>query len=147
MFRGYWQRSESDKESFDGDWFRTGDKAIIDGEGFVYIVDRIKDLIIRGGENIACSSVEAALNEHPLVKEACVYGLPDKRLGEKVGATVSVLSPLPASELEEFLTDKIAKFEMPSYITQQQQLLPRGASGKIVKRLVKAEAIKNLDRV
>ena len=147
MFRGYWQRSESDKESFDGDWFRTGDKAIIDGEGFVYIVDRIKDLIILGGENIACSSVEAALNEHPLVKEACVYGLPDKRLGEKVGATVSVLSPLPASELEEFLTDKIAKFEMPSYITQQQQLLPRGASGKIVKRLVKAEAIKNLDRV
>ena len=147
MFRGYWERPESDKECFDGDWFRTGDKAIIDREGFVHIVDRIKDLIIRGGENIACSAIEAALNQHPLVKEACAYGLPDERLGEKVGATVSVLSPVATADLEEFLTGKLARFEMPSHIIQTQQPLPRGASGKIVKRLVKADAIKNLNQV
>ena len=147
MFRGYWERPESDKECFDGDWFRTGDKAIIDREGFVHIVDRIKDLIIRGGENIACSAIEAALNQHPLVKEACAYGLPDERLGEKVGATVLVLSPVATADLEEFLIGKLARFEMPSHIIQTQQPLPRGPSGKIVKRLIKADAIKNLNQV
>lgn len=147
MFRGYWQRPESDKASFDGNWFRTGDKAIIDGEGFVHIVDRIKDLIIRGGENIACSSVEAALNQHPLVKEACAYGIPNERLGEEVGATLCVASTVPTKKLKEFLTDKLARFEIPSYIIQQKQPLPRGASGKIVKRLLQAYAIENLNQV
>jgi long-chain acyl-CoA synthetase len=113
----------------------------------VHIVDRIKDLIIRGGENIACSSVEAALNQHPLVKEACAYGIPNERLGEEVGATLCVASTVPTKELKEFLTDKLARFEIPSYFIQQKQPLPRGASGKIVKRLVQANAIKNLNQV
>ena len=81
------------------------------------------------------------------MKEACAYGLPDERLGEKVGATVSVLSPFATVDLEEFLTGKLARFEMPSYIIQTQQPLPRGASGKIVKRLIKADAIKKLNQV
>jgi hypothetical protein len=89
LFQGYWNRPEANAQAFvDGDWFRTGDVAYFDDEGFVFIVDRIKDLIIRGGENIGCGQVEAALLMHPLVHEAAVYAVPDERLGEEVGATV-----------------------------------------------------------
>ena len=89
--REYWRRPDANAEEFvDGDWFRTGDVAYVDDEGFVFIVDRIKDLVIRGGENIGCGAVENALQEHPDVAEACVYGVPDDRLGEEVAATLYV---------------------------------------------------------
>jgi len=145
MFRGYWNRPESDIEVFDGDWFRTGDAAIIDEEGFMYIVDRIKDLVIRGGENIGCGAVEAALLEHPDVREACVYAMPDDRLGEEVGATLFVSSVIDEDSLRKFLIDKIAKFEIPRYIHQSPKPLPRIAAGKIAKRQLKAEAIDRLE--
>ena len=103
MFRGYWNRPDADIEAFDGDWFRTGDAAYLDEDGFLFIVDRIKDMVIRGGENIGCGRVEAALAEHPIVVEACVYSVPDERLGEEVGATVYVIDELTDSDLRQFL--------------------------------------------
>ena len=104
MFAGYWKRPEANAAAFvDGDWFRTGDVATIDDEGYLFIVDRIKDLIIRGGENIGCGHVEAALLMHPLVQEAAVYAVPDERLGEEVGATLYASEALDLDELREFL--------------------------------------------
>ena len=88
IIRGYWNRPDANAETFDGDWLRTGDVAYLDEDGFVFIVDRIKDLVIRGGENIGCGAVEAALLEYPDIVEASVYGVPDDRLGEEVGATI-----------------------------------------------------------
>ena len=85
IMRGYWNRPEANAQTFDGEWMRTGDVATIDEDGFMYIVDRIKELVIRGGENIGCGSVEAAILEHPDVLEASVYGVPDDRLGEELG--------------------------------------------------------------
>ena len=144
MFRGYWNKSNESLGCFDGDWFKTGDVAKIDPDGFVYIVDRIKDLIIRGGENISCSSIEYALLEHPKITEACVYSMPDERLGEIVGATVYAQSDLDISELTDFLSDKLAIFEIPEKITVSPTPLTRGASGKIIKRVAQEDAINNM---
>ena len=144
MFRGYWNRPDADIEAFDGDWFRTGDAALIDEDGFLFIVDRIKDMVIRGGENIGCGRVEAALVEHPIVLEACVYSVPDERLGEEVGATVYVSDELTDSDLREFLEDRLAHFEVPRYFEFRQTPLPRIASGKVAKRAIQAAARQKL---
>ena len=125
----------------DGAWFRTGDVAYFDDEGFVFIVDRIKDLIIRGGENIGCGQVEAALLMHPDVQEAAVYAVPDDRLGEEVGATVYGSTTLDVAALREFLTAHLARFELPRYITVADRPLPRTPSGKILKREIKLGAL------
>ncbi|MCC5888469.1 MAG: acyl--CoA ligase [Gammaproteobacteria bacterium] len=135
MFQGYWNRPEVNAEVFvDGDWFRTGDVAYLDAEGYLYIVDRIKDLIIRGGENIGCGQVEAALLMHPDVHEAAVYAVPDERLGEEVGATVYGSEDLDVDALRAFLHEHLARFEVPRYIQLSSAPLPRTASGKIFKR-------------
>ena len=144
MFRGYWDRPDANAEAFDGDWFHTGDTAIIDDDGFLYIVDRIKDLVNRGGENIGCGAVEAALVEHPGIREACVYAVPDERLGEEVGATLYVTEILDEAAVREFLSDRLAKFEIPRYFHQQLDPLPRIASGKIAKRQIRGEAADRL---
>ena len=141
VFRGYWNRPDANAETFvDGDWMRTGDVAYVDEEGFLFIVDRIKDLVIRGGENIGCGEVEAALLEHPAVHEASVYAVPDERLGEEVGATLYTDRQLSDHELTSFLSERLAKFKIPTYVWQQQQPLPRTASGKILKRELREQA-------
>ena len=122
----------------------TGDAAYLDEDGFLFIVDRIKDMVIRGGENIGCGRVEAALVEHPIVVEACVYSVPDERLGEEVGATVYVSDELTDSDLREFLEDRLAHFEVPRYFEFQQAPLPRIASGKVAKRAIQAAARQKL---
>jgi long-chain acyl-CoA synthetase len=144
MIRAYWNRPEATAEAFDGDWFRTGDAAIIDEEGFMYIVDRIKDLVNRGGEKIGCGAVEAALLEHPNVKEASVYAIPDDRLGEEVGATLYISDKIDESGLREFLSNELAQFEIPRYIHQTTEPLPRIAAGKIAKRQLRVEAVHRL---
>ena len=145
VFRGYWNRPEANEETFlPGGWMRTGDVAYLDDEGYLYIVDRIKDLVIRGGENIGCGEVEAALLEHPLVQEASVYAVPDKRLGEEVGTTLYVSSAITDDELSGFLQQRLAKFKVPRYVHQQQAPLPRTASGKILKRDLREDACKRL---
>ena len=144
MFRGYWNRPELNAEVFIGDWFRTGDVATIDEEGYVAIVDRIKDLIIRGGENIGCGQVEAALLALPGVHEAAVYAVPDDRLGEEVGATIHGDPDLNLDEVRASLEAHLAKFEIPRYLRLSPAPLPRTGSGKILKRQLRDEAIKDL---
>ncbi|MBM68036.1 MAG: long-chain fatty acid--CoA ligase [Haliea sp.] len=139
--RGYWNKPEATREAFVDGWFHTGDVACLDDEGFLYIVDRIKDIIIRGGENISCIEVEAALHRHPAVREAAVFGLPDVRLGETVGAVVTVRAgaALNAEQLQGFLREHLAAFKVPQRVWLQEQPLPRIASGKIFKRQLKAQ--------
>jgi len=144
VFAGYWNRPEATAQAFVGDWFRTGDVATLDDEGFLFIVDRIKDLIIRGGENIGCGQVEAALLLHPDVHEAAVYALPDERLGEEVGATVHGKPGLDPEALREFLALHLARFEIPRHIVVSAQPLPRTPSGKILKREIRQAAVQAL---
>ncbi len=145
MFRGYWNQPEVTATGhLDGDWFRTGDVAYLDADRYLYIVDRIKDLIIRGGENIGCGGVESALLLHPDVHEAAVYAVPDERLGEEVGATVYGSTELDVDELRAFLGQHLARFEVPRYITVATEPLPRTASGKILKRQLRDEAVPTL---
>lgn len=142
VFPGYWNRPDANARSFvDGDWFRTGDVAYIDEDGFLFIVDRIKDLIIRGGENIGCGQVEAALLMHPDVHEAAVYAVPDERMGEEVGATVHGAPGLDAESLRSFLAQHLARFEIPRYIRIAPGPLPRTPSGKILKRQIREDAL------
>ena len=140
VIRGYWNRADANAETFVDGWLKTGDVAYLDDEGFLYIVDRIKDLVIRGGENIGCGTVESALLEHPGVAEASVYGVPDERLGEEVGATVYVHQPVSEEELRGFLKTRLAAFEVPRYIRFASEPLPRTASGKILKRQLRDQA-------
>ena len=145
IVKGYYNNPKANASEFiDGDWFRTGDVAIIDEEGFVFIVDRIKDLVIRGGENIGCGAVEYALQEHPAVQEACVYGVPDERLGEEVATTVFVNAPVSEADLRAFLETRLAKFQIPRYFRFETEPLPRGATGKILKKDLRAQAAKEL---
>ena len=146
LFTGYWNRPEANAAAFDGDWFRTGDGATIDDDGFVFIVDRLKDLIIRGGENIGCGQVEAALLLHPDVLEAAVYAVPDGRLGEEVGATVYGTPALDVAALRVFLAAHLARFELPRYIQQASAPLPRTPSGKILKRQIRQLALAEIQR-
>ncbi len=142
LFREYWADPEATDASYaPGGWFRTGDVAYLDAEGYLYIVDRIKDMIIRGGENIGCGTVEAALLEHPQVLEAVAYAVPDDRLGEEVGATVHADPGLDLDELRGFLEQRLARYEVPRYLFAQDEPLPRTDSGKLFRRQIRDGAI------
>jgi long-chain acyl-CoA synthetase len=139
--RGYWNKPEATARAFKGEWFHSGDVGYMDEDGFLYIVDRIKEIIIRGGENISCIEVEAAIHLHDAVDEVAVFGLPDERLGEVVGAAVVVHEGMELSDLElrEYLAEHLAAFKIPQYIWVLREKLPRIASGKIFKRQLKAD--------
>jgi acyl-CoA synthetase (AMP-forming)/AMP-acid ligase II len=132
---GYWKNDEATKECMNGDgWFRTGDLGKFEGP-FLYIVDRVKDMVIRGGENIACPEVEAAIYEHENVLEVCVFGVPDTRLGEIVSCCI-YLKPgkvLDEEELRNFLASKLAPFKIPAVFNFSEIKLPRLASEKFDK--------------
>lgn len=138
---GYWNKPEATAEAFVDGWFHTGDVAYLDADGFVYIVDRIKEIIIRGGENISCPEVEAAIYAHPGIHEVAVFGLPDERLGEIVGAAVVLRegAEMTADELRSYLGEHLASFKIPVHIWFRAEQLPRIASGKIFKRQIKAD--------
>lgn len=132
---GYWKNDEATKECMnEGGWFRTGDLGKFEGP-FLYIVDRVKDMVIRGGENIACPEVEAAIYEHENVLEVCVFGVPDTRLGEIVSCCI-YLKPgtnLNQEELSSFLSDKLAPFKIPAEFNFTENKIPRLASEKFDK--------------
>jgi long-chain acyl-CoA synthetase len=136
LIRGYWNKPEATADTIVDGWLRSGDIGRIDDEGWVYVSDRAKDMVLRGGENVYSAHVEAAIYEHPAVYEAAVYGIPDERLGEEVACHVMVKpgETLDADELRRFLADRLAKFEIPASITFVDEQLPRNASGKILKR-------------
>jgi long-chain acyl-CoA synthetase len=139
IIRGYWNRPDANAETFVDRWLRTGDVAYLDEDGFLFIVDRIKDLVIRGGENVGCGEVEAALLTHGDIQEASVYGIPDKRLGEEIGATVYCRQAVDEESLRGHLLDHLAHFKIPKYIRFHDEPLPRIASGKIAKRQLREE--------
>lgn len=143
VIHGYWNQPQANKESFVGEWFRTGDVAYIN-DGHLYVVDRIKQLIIRGGENIGCGEVEDALLDHPDVIEASVYGVPDERLGETVAATLYISADAKNVATSDYLQSKPAKFKVPEYLKLCTEQLPRIASGKIDKRRLRQEHIGDL---
>ena len=140
-FLGYWKDEEATKAAYTDDaYFRTGDLGYLDPEGYLYIVDRKKDIIIRGGENIACIEVEDAIYAHPSVAECSVFGLPDERMGE-VPAAVYLTQPgesLSPDDLRSYLAEHIAHFKIPEKLWQAEEQLPRLGTQKVDKRAVKA---------
>ncbi len=140
VFRGYWNDPDATAAAFRGGWFHTGDIGIKDDDGYVYIVDRLKDMIVSGGENIASSEVERVLYEHPAVGEVAVIGRPDERWGE-VPVAVVVLAPgaeATADELIEHCRKQLAKFKVPKDVTFIEAL-PRNPSGKVLKRELRTD--------
>jgi long-chain acyl-CoA synthetase len=126
VIKGYLNRPEATADSIRDGWFNTGDIARIDEDGFVFIVDRAKDMVLRGGENVYCSEVETAIYHHDAVAEAAVFGMPDERLGEEVAAAI-VLKPgtsLTEAELQGFLAERIAKHKIPAKIWFLDEQLP-----------------------
>ena len=134
VIRGYLNREEATRETIQEGWLRTGDVAKRDADGFLYIVDRLKDMVLRGGENIYCAEVESALFEHPEVSECSVFGVPDDRLGEEVGVAIYTQGAVSADELREHCAARLASFKIPRYIWIVDTALPRNASGKFLKR-------------
>jgi len=139
VIRCYWNKPEATAETIVDGWLASGDLGRIDDEGFLYIEDRAKDMVLRAGENVYCAEVESAIYEHGDVYEAAVFGVPHERLGEEV-ACVILRQPgtdLDADELKDFLAESLAPFKIPSRIAFTDQQLPRNASGKILKRALR----------
>jgi len=135
-FEGYWNNEAATKAAFfDNGYFRSGDLGYLDEDGYLFIVDRKKDIIIRGGENISCQEVEAAIYEHAEVNECAVFGLPDERLGECVGAVVWMKpgSSVTADDLVSFLSTRLAPYKVPCQIWMSNDALPKLGSEKIDK--------------
>ena len=147
MFRGYWNRPEADAEAFDGEWFRTGDAARIDEDGFLFIVDRIKDMVIRGGENVYPREVEEFLYTNPKIAEVQVFGIPDEKMGEEICAWVQ-LHPgqeMTADELKDFCRDQITHFKVPRHVRFVDEY-PMTVTGKIQKFVMREQMQEELER-
>src|SRR6218665_1963856 len=136
IVKGYWNKPEATAETFVDGWVRTGDVAKLDEDGFLYIVDRAKDIIIRGGENIYSSEVEDVLYAFPGVMDAALIGVPRKTLGEEPVAVVHMASGTSATqeELQAFVRERLAAFKVPVQIRFVADTLPRNANGKILKK-------------
>lgn len=148
VMKGYWNKPDETRAVLRDGWFHTGDIGMLDDLGFLVILDRAKDIVIRGGENIGCAEVEYAIAEHPAVSEVSVYGLPDDRLGEIPCASVMLKtgSELSADELKWFLKDRLAHFKIPERFRFQYAQLPRIASGKIAKKQLRETALAELQK-
>ena len=136
VIRGYLNRPEATAESITDGWLHTGDIARIDEDGFIFIVDRLKDMVLRGGENVYCAEVEAAIHKHSAVAESSVFGVPDDRLGEEVGVAVFCHDhmAISADELRTHCKSLISSYKVPRYVWILDEPLPRNASGKFLKK-------------
>ena len=142
MFSGYWNKPEATEDSFDGDWLKTGDAARFDDEGFVYIVDRWKDMYISGGENVYPAEVENVIYQLPQIAEAAVIGVPDERWGEtgKVFISLKEGQTIEEKDIIEHCLKNLAKFKVPQSV-EFIDLLPRNATGKVLKRELREEIV------
>jgi long-chain acyl-CoA synthetase len=137
VMKGYWNRPDATADVLDGDgWFRTGDMATVDEDGYFFIVDRKKDMIIRGGYNVYPREIEEVLYEHPAVSEAAVVGVPDDAMGEEVGAAVVLKGEADADDIRAFVRERVAAYKYPRRIWFLDEL-PKGPTGKILKREIK----------
>ena len=136
VMKGYWNRPEATATAIDSDgWFHTGDLAHVDEDGYYFIVDRLKDMIIRGGYNVYPREIEEILYEHPDVREAAVIGVPDPTLGEEVGAAIALVpgAEPDAAEIRDFVKARVAGYKYPRRVWFVSEL-PKGPTGKILKR-------------
>ena len=142
-FRGYWNKPDATRDTLKDGWVCSGDIGHMDDEDFVFITDRAKDMVIRGGENIGCQEVEAVIHDHPSVSECAVFGVPDERLGESIAAVVMVKPgmSLAADDVRAHVASHLARFKVPEHVWVRAEQLPRIASGKIYKRGLREEAI------
>ena len=141
VMKGYWRRAEATAEAIDADgWFKTGDMATVDEDGYFFIVDRKKEMIIRGGYNIYPREIEEVLYEHPDVLEAAVIGVPHDELGEEVAAAVALKPGAHATpgELRDFVKQRIAAYKYPRYVWLVDEL-PKGPTGKVLKREIQLQ--------
>ena len=143
IMKGYWNKPEATAETLVDGWLRTGDIGYVDDEGFVFITDRKKDMIIRGGENIYCVEIEERLVGHPEIADAAVYGVPHDELGEEVKATVQLEagSSLSEADVKQWVADGLANFKVPAYLDLTTDKLPRNASGKLLKNVLRGEGV------
>jgi long-chain acyl-CoA synthetase len=142
LMAGYWKKPEATAEAIDADgWLHTGDLGHVDDDGFVYITDRKKDMIIRGGENVYCVEIEERLVNHPDILDAAVIGVPHPELGEEVKAVVQVDEGVSLSEADvrQWVADGLAAFKVPTYVDITLDKLPRNASGKLLKNVLRGE--------
>jgi long-chain acyl-CoA synthetase len=139
MVQGYWRRPDANATALSDGWFHTGDIGYLDDEGYLYLVDRAKDMIIRGGENVYCVEVEHVLFDHPDVIDAAVVGVPHKELGEEVKAVVQLRSgsTTTADDIREFCRKHLADFKVPSYVEVRDEPLPRNPAGKVLKNILR----------
>jgi long-chain acyl-CoA synthetase len=136
VIKGYINKPEATASTITDGWLHTGDIARMDEDGFIFIVDRKKDMVLRGGENVYCAEVEAVIYRHPAVAECCVFGVADERLGEEVGVAVVLRDGenLSDDELRAHCASIAAKHKVPRYVWFMDQPLPRNASGKFLRR-------------
>jgi long-chain acyl-CoA synthetase len=143
VVRGYWNRPAETSEAFTGGWFHTGDLGYVDADGYVYVVDRLKDVVIRGGENVYCAEVENVLFQHPAVFDAAVIGLPDPVFGEEVAAVIQPRPGIAADteDIRAFAAVRLAGFKVPTRVVLRDEPLPRNAVGKVLKRELRGELV------
>jgi long-chain acyl-CoA synthetase len=136
LIRGYWNKPEATSETIQAGWLRSGDVGRIDEDGFLYIEDRAKDMVLRAGENVYSAEVEAAIYDHPSVYEAAVFGVPHERLGEEVACVVVLRegAGLTEDELRNHLSEHLAAFKVPTRVAFTNEPLPRNPAGKFLKR-------------
>jgi long-chain acyl-CoA synthetase len=136
LIRGYWNKPEATASVLVHGWLHSGDVGRIDAEGFIYVEDRLKDMILRGGENVYCAEVESTIYEHPSVYEAAVFGMPHERLGEEVAVAVLAKEgeTIDPDELRKHVATKLAAFKVPAHVFIMTEPLPRNAAGKFLKR-------------
>lgn len=142
----YWRRPEETAEVFVNGWYQTGDIGYLDKDGFLYITDRIKDMVIRGGENIYCIEVENAIYQYPGVAEVAAFGVPHPVLGEELAVAITTTDgvDLVVADLREFLSRRIAGYKVPSHFMILKERLPRGPTGKFLKRELRRRALEQL---
>ncbi len=143
VVKGYWGKPAATAETFSDGWLHTGDVARLDDEGFVYIVDRTKDMLIRGGENVYCVEIESVLHEHAAVADAAVIGIPHPVLGEEVGAVVQLRpgTSVSEAEIQEHVATRLAGFKVPVRVWLSTTPLPRNPAGKVLKRQLRDELV------
>ncbi|MDX1736305.1 MAG: AMP-binding protein, partial [Halioglobus sp.] len=141
--KGYLNRPQDTARTIVDGWLHTGDVGYLDERGLLYIVDRIKDMVLRGGENVYCAEVEAVLFQHDAVAEAAVFAVPDEMLGEEVGAAIYLESgaTFDADAFRQYCSQHLAAYKIPRYLWILDHPLPRNASGKFLKKQLQS----NLD--
>jgi long-chain acyl-CoA synthetase len=141
VVRGYFDDEAATAASFTDGWFHTGDVGRLDPDGFLYVVDRLKDVVIRGGENVYAAEVEAAVHEHPDVLEVAIVGVPHESLGEEVGAVVRLRpgATVTPDEIREHVADRLAAFKVPAHVWISDDELPKNATGKVLKRQLREQ--------